>query len=217
MMIGFLFGAFALLHILMLTYGIKHIKPPSFRKVFLFALLFGLTYDNTVLALGNVLVETSVFTAASLPRFLLHALVLPFLALFALFTMQAAHVKLSHHKFTIIAVYIFTSAALLYGVVHELPGLHLTPIENYEHWRMTNAEGGAPLATIAVNIAAIIMGALVWRAKGPYWLFAGALSAFVINTFSAPYAWSFITSNMAEIVFAYCLLRSEIALEKKSL
>ena len=210
--VGIIFSGLAGLHLFMLFYGRVKISVKSYRSVFLFFLLFGLVYDNVLLSLGNILVGTDMFHIASLPRFILHACVLPFLALFSLSTMQFVNVPLSRNKVIVIPTYAFTALALLYGVFHELPGLELGAVEDYGLWRMTNMNGGPPLATIAVNIVAIIMGAFVWRVRGVAWLFVGALFAFVLNTLAAPHAWSFVASNMVEVVFVFCLLKNEIAI-----
>lgn len=210
MIISIVFASLVLLHLSLLIYGRAAIRTASYRKLFLYLLLLGLIYDNLVLALGNMLVGTDIFLLISLPRFVLHATILPFLALFSFSTMQVAGVPFSDK--VRIPVFAFTALALGYGLFHDVLGLDLGPVEKYGHWHMTNLAGGPPLATIATNIIAIIMGALVWRAKGPFWLFAGAVFAFVLNTLAAPHPWSFISSNLIEVVFVFCLLKGEISL-----
>lgn len=212
MTVSIVFAGLALLHLLFFVYSRVALRTDSWRQLFLSLLLFGLVYDNLALALGNIVVGTGMFQIISLPRFIFHATILPFLTLFSLSTMQAAGVPASRNAVTVGIAFVFTVLGLSYGIFHDVAALQLGPVENYGHWRMTNLSGQPPFATIATNIVAIIMGALVWKARGPYWLFAGAALAFVLNTLAAPHPWSFISSNLTEVVFVFCLLKSEISL-----
>lgn len=219
MTVSVVFAGLVLLHITLLLYSRGIIRTASWRRVFLYLLMCGLIYDNLVLASGNIMstpgmFPAGMFQAVSLPRFIFHAAILPFLTLFSLSTMQVVGVPASRNAIIIGAGVVFTGVALSYGMFYDVAGLKLGPVENYGHWRITNMEGHPPFATIATNIAAIIMGALVWRAKGPFWLFAGSGLAFILNTLAAGHDWSFISSNLVEVMFVFCLLQSERSLAR---
>lgn len=212
MIVSAVFASVAVFHILLLRHYMSAIRIASFRRLFLCALLLGLIYDNSVLALGNVLVSTDIFSAVSWPRFILHVIILPFLTLFSLSTLQIVNPVLGRNKGLIGFAFVFTALALVYGVLHNALGLELGPIESYGHWRITNLAGSPPFATIAANVVAIIFGILVWKSKGPVWLFWGAFLVFILNSAAGPQPWSFISSNLTEVLFVFCLVQNEKAL-----
>jgi len=212
MSVGFIFAVIVAIHVCLLTYSFTIKTIPRLRRIFLTFLLFGLLYDNTVLALGNILVDANFFKAVSLPRFYLHVIILPFLTLYCFSTLKAVNAPSARGAGMAICVYVITIGALAYGLYETTHALQLGPIDTYEHWRMTNLAGTPPYATIFTNIVAIILGALLWKSKGPPWLFLGAFVVFILNSIAAPYIWSFISSNITEIFFVFFLLKTEKAL-----
>lgn len=214
MVLGVVFTVYVVLHLLMFGYGFVKTHKFSWRGLFLAVLLLGLIYDNSILALGNYLVSTDYFVSVSLPRFILHATILPFLILYSFSCMKGANVPISQHKISLAIAFVLTGIALIYGIWVEILGLELIAIETYGHWRMTHAHGGAPIATIASNALAIVAGMFVWRTSRIAWLFIGSLVIFVMNMVAAGHEWVFLTSNLAEVIFVFFLVQNEMALTK---
>jgi len=211
--VSYIFIGFALTHMVLLAQSFKTLSEFNVRVLFLRVLLCTLTYDNIALALGNTANGTSWFTELTTMRFIFHATVLPFLTLFCLSTLGAVKAPIANNTLFRGFAFLFTAAALIYGVWHEVMQLELGVIESYGHYRMTNLSPNPPFATIATNILTIIMGAMLWRAKGPRWLFSGAFIIFLLNGALASQPWGFVSGNMAEVLFIVFLLRNEEAVQ----
>ncbi len=212
MPLSLMFAGFALIHVFLLFQSFKYFNTLDTRVFFLRAMLCALIYDNTALALGNIAHSGGWLDPLTQGRYLLHSAVLPFLTIFALLSMRAANVPLGSNTIFSGFAYLFTAGALGYGLYHEVILLELELAENFGHYRMASTSTIPPLATIFTNIFAIIMGALIWKAKGPKWLFVGSLAIFIINGATATSPYGFILGNIAEVIFVVFLLKQERAI-----
>jgi len=207
----FIFIGYALVHLVLLAQSFKTLPEFNVRILFMRVLLCTLTFDNIALALGNTANGTDWFVPLTTMRFIFHASVLPFLTLFCLSTLGAVNAPIAKNTLFRAFAYLFTASALVYGIMHEVLQLEIGVIEYFGHIRMTNLSPNPPFATIATIMLTIIMGALVWKAKGPRWLFSGAFIIFLINGGLASQPWGFVAGNTAEVLFIVFLLRNEEA------
>lgn len=178
----------------------------QWRKVFLIALLFGMAYDNLIVAAGNWFIDEPWFTPISMVRFYCHVLTLPFLSLFTYSIIRESGLALGQSKVFLMACALVTLGTLTYGISHELVGLQLVETMQLGSKRMINAHGSAPIATIVTNLFTIILSAYQWRKTGWKALFLGSIFIFVVNAATAGKPWGFIAGNLAEIVFVLCLI-----------
>ena len=203
---SFLLLAFAAIDAALLLWTFAARLQPSLRLLLLQLMLLGMFYDNTVQGIGQWFAEASWYEAANVPRFVLHAAVLPFLTLFALSIMKDAGIGVAHKPWLWIAGGLCTAAALAWGLYHEVYTLDLKPISRYGVDKMTSVSSLPPIGTIATNILILPMAAAVWRVSGWSWFFLGSLFIFLLNGATGAQPWGFLVGNFAEVVFMLALL-----------
>jgi hypothetical protein len=208
-MVSSALSVFLLIHLTFLAWTFTFTDRPSWRLWFLRVMLFGMAYDNLILALGNIGVGMDWYIAANYPRYILHAAVLPFLTLFSLSALQVCDVPLGRRRGFVKFCWVFTAIAWVYGVWHEVLLLELVPLEIMDHLRLVGVSKMPPLATIATNLLILPMAFLLWRQTGWYLFFAGALFIFLLNGSTGAQPWGFIAGNGAEVIFICCLLITE--------
>ena len=169
-------------------------------------LLLGMCYDNAIQGLGNWFIEAPWYEGANVPRFLLHASVLPFLTIFGLSVMRDAGVALARRPLVIAFCWLFTIASLAWGLYHEVYLLQLGPKPALGVMKLGSVSGLPPIATILTNVLLLPMAALVWKSSGWRWLFLGALFIFLVNGATGAQPWGFLVGNFAELVFIVSLL-----------
>ena len=209
-MISLLNLSFALIDLCLLVYLLKMPLPKQaiiqLPRVFICALLCGMTYDNLVVASGYWFIQESWFATINIPRFYLHVLVLPFLSLFTYAIIRQSGIALGKSPLFFAFCLLVTISALAYGISHELLNLQLVEKSALGTTRMSNANSSAPMATIVTNIVTLILAGYLWRKSGWKILFLGALFIFVVNGASATQAWGFLAGNFAEIIFVLSLI-----------
>lgn len=198
-------ASYALVLALLLLASFKF-KESSAAIWFLRLLLFGMCYDNLLQAMGPYFIDASWYLPLNYPRYVLHAAVLPFLTLFALFIMRSAGIKLAENSLFQAFCILFTVASLAYGLWHEVFLLELVSSDKLGHAKLVSASNAPPLATILTNVLVMAMALSVWRETQWRWFFFGGLFIFLVNGATASMAWGFLAGNMAEIVFVVALL-----------
>lgn len=172
-------------------------------------MLLGMCYDNVIQGLGNWFIEASWYEGANVPRFLLHASVLPFLTIFGLSVMRDAGVALARKPLAIAFCWLFTIASLAWGLYHDVYLLELGPKSAIGVTKLGSVSGLPPIATILTNLLLLPMAALVWKASGWRWLLLGALFIFLVNGATGSQPWGFLVGNFAELVFMVSLLATD--------
>ena len=200
---------FALLQAGLLAWTFTRAPGNSARVWLLRFMLLGMCYDNVIQGLGNWFIEASWYEGANVPRFLLHASVLPFLTIFGLSVMRDAGVPQARKSLVSGFCWLFTLAALVWGLYHDVYLLQLGPKSAVGVMKLGSVSGLPPIATILTNILLLPMAALVWKASGWRWLFLGALFIFLVNGATGAQPWGFLVGNLAELVFIVSLLATD--------
>ena len=200
---------FALLQAGLLAWTFKRAPGNSARVWLLRFMLLGMCYDNVIQGLGNWFIEASWYETANVPRFLLHASVLPFLTIFGLSVMRDAGVPLARKPLVPVFCWLFTIASLVWGLYHDVYLLQLGTKSAFGVMKLGSVSGLPPIATILTNILLLPMAALVWKASGWRWLFLGALFIFLVNGATGAQPWGFLVGNFAELVFIVSLLATD--------
>ena len=200
---------FALLQAGLLIWTFTRAPGNSARVWLLRFMLLGMCYDNVIQGLGNWFIEAPWYESANIPRFLLHASVLPFLTIFGLSVMRDAGVLLARKPLVSGFCWLFTIAALVWGLYHDVYLLQLGPKSAVGVMKLGSVSGLPPIATILTNILLLPMAALVWKASGWRWLFLGALFIFLVNGATGAQPWGFLVGNLAELVFIVSLLATD--------
>ena len=183
--------------------------PATARLWILRLLLFGMVWDNLMLALGNIGVGSPWYAAASELRFVLHALVLPLLIPFAVSVMRASGITYAARPWFAVCCWLCAGAAWWYGLWHDVCGLQLTAQEVQGHMRLTSASAAPPWGTIGVNFLLLAMGWAVWRRSGWSLLLFGALFILLLSGGVGGQPWGYVAGNGGELLFVLCLLLTE--------
>ena len=204
----FLLLFFAVVDLLLLAWSFRDRDLGSPRLWLLRFMLLGMFYDNLVQGLGNWFIDASWYAGANVPRFVLHAAVLPFLTLFGLSCMRAAGLEIANSRPFVAFCWLFTLSALGWGLYHEVLLLELEPRSAMGVMKMGSASSLPPIATILTNIVVLPMAAAVWRRSGWSWFFLGGLFIFLVNGATGAQPWGFLVGNFAEVVFMVSLLQT---------
>ncbi|MEX0827431.1 MAG: hypothetical protein WD005_00600 [Haliea sp.] len=208
-MLNLLLLGLAVVHGILFLWSLRWGDSASRRLWFLWALLFGMCYDNLITGTGSYFINSDWYEMANIPRFVLHSSILPFLILFTLSAMQTQGIPSARHPIAIWVCGCFVLLAVMYGLYHEVYLLQLEEKMSFGVVRLGDTAGGPPMATIMTNLLMLPMAAVVWRKSGWPWLFLGGLFIVVVNGATAPMAWGFLAGNFAEVVFVLALLATE--------
>ena len=125
----FLYALYTLCYGFLLAWMMR-LLPRSRRagSVFLVLVLFGLFYDNLILALGNAIGPGPLLHALSLPRFVLHQIFLPWIMVSAFEHVQRAGVPWAQRREARTGIWVGSAALMIAGVLTRLVGLNLQPV-----------------------------------------------------------------------------------------
>lgn len=197
---------FSLCALALLLWTFARPADSSWRLWFLRCMLFGMCYDNVVVGVGNWCIDEDWYLPFNVPRYFLHASVLPFLTLFGLSIMRAAGVKAAKGRFLTNFCFVFTACALGWGLYHEVYLLELAPTSVMGMMKLKSVSSLPPIATILTNVLVLPMAAAVWKTSGWKWFFLGSVFIFLLNGSTGGQPWGFLAGNAAELIFMLCLL-----------
>lgn len=147
----------------------------------LLIVLFGLMYDNLMIAIGSFIGEGALLKNLNAGRFFIHALITPTMIIFGFGVLRKAGVKWAQGKTAHILVCVFATALIALGAFSDIIKLDLQPSEVMGTLRYANEGGikGPPIPAILTIIFLIVAGISLWRNTGWKWLALGALFMFI--------------------------------------
>ncbi|MBL8091823.1 MAG: hypothetical protein KF758_14805 [Anaerolineales bacterium] len=147
----------------------------------LLIVLFGLIYDNLMIAIGNFIGEGALLKNLNAGRFFIHALITPTMMIFGFGVLRKAGVKWAQGKTAHIVVCAFATLLIALGAFSDIIKLDLQPSEVMGTLRYANEGGikGPPIPAILTIIFLIVAGISLWRNTGWKWLALGALFMFI--------------------------------------
>lgn len=190
---------FILVHVALVFWGIQlWQRERKLGTLLVVITAASLAYDNAILTLGSSIGVGSTLEALSVPRYLLHSVFTPMLAYVAYELAGAGGVawaQVARNRNIIVGLVV---ALIGVGMVQGVLGMHLKPachdgILRYAE-RVTDnqvcegvvyAEGELnvrslpPIASIVTIIAVAVLGVLLGRKAGVWWLLVGAVVMFV--------------------------------------
>ena len=180
-MMSIYFLLYALAHIALFGWALRlflqHRHPAT---VPLLIVLFGLIYDNAVLAGGAWIGHGEVLERLSVPRFFMHAFGTPLLMLSALGLVRRSGADWARRGVVAGGLVALTLAMIAVGVEADLLRLDLVAKEPAGVVSYGNAStAGPPIAPVATIVVLIAAGMVVWRRNGGLWLLAGAVAQLV--------------------------------------
>ena len=145
----------------------------------LLLVLFGLVYDNAVLAGGAFIGAGDVLEQLSVPRFFMHAFGTPLLILSALGLVRRVGAKWSFGAAAAATAVTLTVLMIAIGVYKDVVSLELAAKSAGDLISYGNAAAaGPPVAPIVTILALVGAGVIVARRGGGPWLLIGSLVQF---------------------------------------
>lgn len=180
-MSGVLYTAYTLACLLLVGWGVTvWWQTRQIGTVLIILVALGVAYDNLILSLGNTLGAGRLLRALSVPRFVLHQLVLPWI-IYAAFEQArlAGHGWAGHPAAGWIALALVLVVTLL-GVLSRLRGLRLeSAVMDGVTRYVAVGTLGPPLVSILSIGAVGIVGLLLWCSSGWPWIFGATVLVFL--------------------------------------
>jgi hypothetical protein len=204
------------LFLLGIVAAVMFYKYPSWALAMLLPLLIWLVFDPLVLAVGNLLGEGSTLQVLTTLRYLLRALVTPFLLVIAVDQARRARVKWMDDPLLILVLAVVILALIVLGLIQGYAGFGLEPveIEGIKQYK-PDVPLGLPFAALVTMILLALLGAGVFFKTRSFWLLLGGLIMLAgvlvpTTTISVPSVALATTS----VAFVLCLLLMERKLQK---
>jgi hypothetical protein len=195
--------------------GIAIYGSVQIRKRFtVYALLvlivvYGLAYDNLVIAAGVVLPQGDLLRALNVPRYLVHALTTPTMIISAFGALRLTGSKFAQSKTWHAVVCVMATILIALGSYIDIFNLTLVPEVENGVTRYTNTFElfkGPPIAPVGTIILVLIFGVVLWRNTKFPWLMVASVVEFV----AAGAIGFMLIQNIGEIAFAAGLVATQI-------
>jgi hypothetical protein len=176
-----LYAVYALASVLLVGWGFAVWRHTQRIGTFLVILVtLGVAYDSLILALGNALGAGPLLLGLSVPRFVLHQLILPWLIYAAYEQAKVAGHGWANHRAS--KWIMLTSVLLLIalGVLTRLVPLNLeaTVMDGVTRYVAVGTVGPPLVSILSIGFVGVV-GLLLWRKNGWSWEFLAALLVFV--------------------------------------
>jgi hypothetical protein len=193
------------------------VRRPRASTAIVLLVGFGVFYDNLVLAIGALLGDAAgpgdALLALSVPRFVLHQLVLPWLV-YAAWDMasQAGHAWAATRWARPLAV-VLSVTVMAAGIATRLVGLQLEPeIADGVLRYVAVGTAGPPIVSIVSIGFAGLAGLVFWRRDRWPWIVVAAVAVFVAEAFPDEAVRRAIGSAF-EVIFLAALLLTQQRLD----
>ncbi len=185
-----LFSLYAIAHFSVAVFALRILRRYSAPGALIVAMLsIGLVYDNSLIALGSSIGIGDTLEALSWPRFILHALLTPFMIVAIVQVAVAGGIRWFDTRAVWIGIWTLTAALVGYGV-YELSILELQPACFHGVTRFTSSAsaaqlcfegqqslpgGGPPIPSILSVFLIMGVGVVLWRRHRWPWFGLGGL------------------------------------------
>ena len=209
-----LYPLFTLTYIALLIWAIfLWFRGSSLSLALIFALLVGLLYDNAVIGYGNFIGEGDLLLDMNKMRFLLQAIMIPFVFLAAADQARRFGVALVGNRWMQVVLGLLAVVFIGVGLVN-FASLALEAVHYSGTLLYTDVNAGVPLVSIVSVLITAVFGLLIWRQGDWPWLFAGAtlmlMSRIIPITFS-----SYVIASSVDIVLLLAFLFTEKELKDR--
>jgi hypothetical protein len=140
----------------------------------------GVAYDNLILSLGNTLGVGPPLLALSVPRFVLHQLILPWLIFAAYEQAKVAGHPWANHRAAGWLALASTLLVIVLGVLTRLLPMELeaTVLDGVTRYVAVGTVGPPLVSILSIGFVGIV-GLLLWRRNGWPWEFLASVLVFV--------------------------------------
>ncbi|WP_137791629.1 hypothetical protein [Bacillus sp. E(2018)] len=178
--------------------------------------LFGLVYDNGLIAIGKYLGEGPLLENLSYLRFWFHAFFTPILVLFSWSVLDRAGIAFAKRKVVYIGALLYMLALVIMEIMTETYGIKIVAEREHGLLRYVSAEPstGPPLMVLFVSIALITAGAILWKKTGWKWMLMGSVVMTVGSAVPLPVESAAITNGF-ELFLISTLVATKIHQDRK--
>ena len=185
-----LFCLYSLAHFSTVVFALRILRRYSAPGALIIAVLsMGLVYDNGIIALGSSIGMGDTLEALSWPRFILHALITPFMIVAIMQIAVAGGIGWVATRAAWTGVWLLTAVMIGYGI-YELTILELQPACFSGITRYTSSAsaaqfcfagqeslpgGGAPIPSIVAVFLIMGFGVVLWKRHRWPWFTLGGL------------------------------------------
>lgn len=210
-----LFIFFAVAYIVLLIWAISKHKSWNWM-CFLYLVLLGLIYDNSVIASGRYIGEGPLLEALNLLRFWIHAFITPTLVLFSIGALQQAGIGWTKKKTVFYAGVAYTLVLILIEVILEVRDLELMVKKEYGlvTYASVDAVSGPPIMILLLTLVLIATGVLLWKHRGWKWMLIGAIVMTLGGFVPVPIDSAAVT-NAFELFLLFTLVWTKIVIESR--
>jgi hypothetical protein len=176
-----LYSLYTVAHLILAAWGIivwRHTRRIGTLLIVLVAL--GVAYDNLILSLGNVLGSGALLLGFSVPRFVLHQLVLPWLIVSAFEQAKVAGHGWANRSASRGIILALTVVVIALGVLTRLVPLELEPqiMDGVTRYIAVGTVGPPLVSIVSIGFVGIV-GLSLWRKEGWSWEFLATVLVFV--------------------------------------
>jgi hypothetical protein len=207
----YLYTLYALACFLLVGWGItvwRRTRRAGTLAIILVAL--GVGYDNLILSLGNLLGAGPLLYWLSVPRFVLHQLVLPWIIYAAFEQARVAGHNWAHHRASRWVTIAFVLVVTLTGILTRLAGLTLEPevMDGVTRYVAVGTAGPPLVSILSIGFVGVV-GLLLWRRNGWPWEFWAAILVFLGEGVPAEWVRRVLGSGF-EILFLAVMLGTDL-------
>ncbi|MEM7117728.1 MAG: hypothetical protein AAF614_35180 [Chloroflexota bacterium] len=202
----------ALLHLVFAYFAVRiYQQRRSIYTLLIIVVIFGLFYDNFIIAIGSFVGEGELLRGLNAWRFYIHALVTPTLILYGWATAKQLGIGWAQKPVAFISLLVLTLLLIALGSSVDIFDLALVPEIEAGTLRYVNDHtAGPPIPAIITIIVLIVAGAFIWRQHKWYVLCVGAIAMFILAGAGASIL---ILSNIGEVILAGTIVCTDHNLE----
>ena len=182
---------------------------------FIILVTLGVGYDNLILSLGNTLGAGPLLLGLSVPRFVIHQLVLPWIIYAGFEQAKVAGHRWANRPAATWLVLAFILLVTLLGILTRLLVLELVPevMDGVTRYVAVGAVGPPLVSILSIGFVGFV-GLLLWRRNGWPWEFLAAVLVFVGE--GVPVEWVRRGLGSAfELLFLAVMLVTDLWLSEK--
>ena len=176
-----LYAIYAVASLIVIAWGVSVWRRTRRAGTLLIILVaLGVAYDNLILSLGNTLGVGPPLLALSVPRFVLHQLILPWLIFAAYEQAKVAGHPWANHRAAGWLALASTLLVIVLGVLTRLLPMELeaTVLDGVTRYVAVGTVGPPLVSILSIGFVGIV-GLLLWRRNGWPWEFLASVLVFV--------------------------------------
>ena len=205
-----LYPLYTLAHLVVAGWGLS-VWRLSRRIGTLLIILVGLgvAYDNLILSLGNSLGAGPLLLGLSVPRFVLHQLILPWLIVAAFQQAKVAGQRWANHRASGWIILALTLAVMIAGILTRLVPLNLEPavMDGVTRYVAVGTKGPPLVSILSIGFVGFV-GLLLWRRNGWRWEFLAAVLVFIGEGIPVEWVRRILGSGF-EVLFLIAMLTTD--------